>query len=247
MSQAALTTANNIIHETDNYDIFKVLPYNRPVVASHVRRLAEAMQKRPHLRPAQPILVNEKYQVVDGQHRLEASRYNNQTVFYMVVEGLTVADARMLNALQRTWRILDYAYSYAASGVPAYVQFVETYEERKLPPSVIIEYLAIGNSRQRQEFRAGTIRFLDRKASNKLLDELEEIVALFPDVSGIYHLASAVRSVQSVEGYDHNRMVAKLKTVSPKIQPNRIEYIRELERIYNANTHSDGRNFVRFF
>jgi hypothetical protein len=248
MATATAPTKKNVILQTDDYELFQLLPHNRPVVQSHVVRLAGSMRERPHLRPARPILVNEKYQVIDGQHRLGASRLNQQTVFYMIVEGLTISDARLLNALQRTWSLLDYAYSYASSGVTAYVQFVKAYEARELPPSVVLEN--INNShdhRNRDAFRIGQLEVVDQITLDRRLDQLEEVLARFPKASTPYIVSSAFRHVQKIEEYNHARMMKKLETTKPQPQRDRVSYIRELERIYNMDYVFGTPNYLRFF
>lgn len=235
------------IQETTDLSIFKSLPHNRPVVQSHVIRLAGSMSTRPHLRPARPVLVNEKYQVIDGQHRLKASELNGQSVYFMVVEELTIDDARLLNALQRTWSLLDYAYSYASSKIPAYVQFVKNYEARELPPSVILEFMTNSGSKARSNFRLGIIEPIAQDTVAVNLNKLEQILEEFPKASTPYIVAAAFSKILRTEGYDHNRMIQKIKRSSPQAQPSRVDYVRELERIYNADVPFNGPSYVRFF
>lgn len=237
---------DTVIQKTENLSIFKMLPHNRPVVQSHVIRLAGSMADRPHLRPARPVLVNDNYQVIDGQHRLKASELNGQAVYFMVVPGLTISDARLLNALQRTWSLLDYAYSYASSKVPAYVQFVKTYEARELPPSVIMEFMTANNHRQHQ-FRIGEMEAVDQKVLDAKLDNLEEVLAQFPKAATPYLVSNAYSNIQKTEGYDHKRMLQKLQRSKPAIQPDRVSYIRELERVYNTDVPFNGPSYLRFF
>lgn len=236
----------NIIQETSDYSLFKFLPHNRPVVHSHVMRLAASMAERPHLRPARPVLVNEKYEVIDGQHRLKGSELNEQTVFFMVVPGLTIDDARLLNALQRTWGLLDYAYSYASSKVPAYVQFVKTYEARELPPSVIVEYMMI-NPRRRHQFRVGEMEKVDQTALDAKLDELEDVLQIFPSAATPYVISVAFLTMLKTKGYSHERLLKQLGDSKLQAQPDRASYIRELERVYNANVPLNGPSYLRFF
>lgn len=240
------TQTQTRIQETTDLSIFKMLAHNRPVVHSHVVRLAESMLERPHLRVSRPILVNEKYQVIDGQHRLKASELNGQSVYFMIVDGLTISDARLLNALQRTWSILDYAYSYASSRVPAYVQFVKTYEARELPPSVILEFMTADN-RRRYNFRIGAMEPTDQKTLDIKLDQLEEILAEFPSEATPYVVSNAYNTVQKVTGYDNARMIQKLRRSKPSVQADRVSYVRELERIYNSDVPLNGPSYLRFF
>lgn len=241
--------AKNVeILETDDYDIFKQLPHNRPLVKNHVRLIARSMMERPHLRPARPVLVNDKMQVIDGQHRLAASRVNGQTVYYMIVPRLDVEDARQLNALQRTWRILDYAYSYASSKVPAYVQFVEAYENYGLAPSVVLEIMMKNRSNSRQiHFRTGLLDQVEQNELDDKLGRVKEVIDAYPDVKHTYNLAMAMLTIMKLDDYDHERLVKKIQQVRPAIQPNRVAYLRELERVYNADIGISSPNYRRFF
>lgn len=245
---AKKSTLQSTIHETSDLSIFKMLPHNRPVVHSHVIRLAGSMADRPHLRPARPVLVNEANQVIDGQHRLKASELNGQSVFFMVVPGLTIDDARLLNALQRTWSLLDYAYSYASSNVPAYKQFVKNYEARELPPSVIMEFMTVNTgSRRQHDFRIGLLQAADQKVLDVKLDQAEEILAAFPKAATPYVVATAFLAITKIEGYDHKRMLQKVGRTKLQPQPDRVSYIRELERAYNTDVPFNGPSYLRFF
>lgn len=244
---SSTTKTNTFIEKTKNYDMFKMLPHNRPIVQSHVIRLAQSMTERPHLRPARPVLVNEKLQVIDGQHRLKASELNGQEVFYMVVRGLTIEDARVLNALQRTWSILDYAYSYASSRVPAYVQFVKTYEAHKLPPSIVLEFMAGQPHKLHHIFRVGELQTVDQKQLDAMLDQAEAAIVTFPKTASASFVAKAYRTATKVEGFDPVRLAKKLETARPEPQKDRVSYVRELERIYNSDVTFGGPNYLRFF
>lgn len=237
---------STLIQETSDYSKFKKLPHNRPVVQSHVIRLAQSMADRPHLRPARPVLCNEKMQVIDGQHRQSGSELNGQSIYFMVVPGLTIDDARLLNALQRTWGLLDYAYSYASSKVPAYVQFVKTYEQRELPPSVIVEYM-MPAIRKRHQFRIGEMEVVDQKVMDTKLDNLEDVLKMFPKNATPYVIGAAFLTMLKTEGYDHKRLLTKAGKSKLLPQPDRASYLRELERMYNADVPLNGPSYLRFF
>jgi hypothetical protein len=243
-----IKVSKTLIQETSDYELFKDLPHNRPVVRNHVLQLARSLRERPHLRVSRPVLVNDKMQVIDGQHRLAASIINEQSVFFMVVPKLTVDDARLLNALQRTWRILDYAYSYASSKVPGYVQFVEAYEEYKLPPSIIMEVLHTTKSNRRiLLFRTGQMQAIDQANLDNTLSEIKEILDCFPNLTNGYGLAMAVMAARKTDGFDHDRLVQKLKENPPTRQADRVSYLRELERVYNIGIMFNGPNYRRFY
>src|SRR5260221_10017100 len=129
-----------VIQKTTDYKMFNRLVGNRTKHEILIQQLMESFSEKPQLRVARPVLLNEKYEMIDGQHRLEASTRLKIPVYYMVVPGLTVDDARLLNALQRTWNIMDYAKSFAETGHPKYRYFMNLIKEYELTPGIMLKY-----------------------------------------------------------------------------------------------------------
>lgn len=90
------------IKTTKNYSIFKKLEGNRNVNRKHVKKLIQSMNKKyiPTV-----ILVNNQYQVIDGQHRLEAMKTLNIPVTYTIMGNYNSDDAEHINLTNRTWNI----------------------------------------------------------------------------------------------------------------------------------------------
>ena len=94
----------NQVIKTNDYNTFKVMPGNRPVNKLHVRRLSKSMEEK-HL--MSPILVNEKMQVIDGQHRLEAQK-SDQIEDMFGTDGAKNIFAKLegfKNSMKRTYGI----------------------------------------------------------------------------------------------------------------------------------------------
>ena len=62
---------SNQVRTTTDYTRFKTLVGNRKPNDLHVKRLSNSFQKRYLF---SPILINEKWQIIDGQHRFQADR-----------------------------------------------------------------------------------------------------------------------------------------------------------------------------
>ena len=71
----------NKIHVTSDYDQFTYLVGNRDIVNKHVKSLSAEIDNRDL---EIPIIVNEKMEVCDGQHRLEAYKVLGKPVPYIV-------------------------------------------------------------------------------------------------------------------------------------------------------------------
>lgn len=237
-------TTPEILYTTD-YDKFKLLPDNRPISRKHVQSLVTSFQDNPELIRLRPILVNDKMEIVDGQHRLEAMKFLNIPVPYQMVPKITIATAQLMNALQRSWRLIDFIHSYAGSGRPEYQQ-IERWMDTFTPagPSVILAY-ATANGRNKsfkQLARLGKLELLPNDVTEDRLGKLSDL-----PVSFWYHDPFAMaflRVLKTVKDYDHERMVAGIKELEIKRQPSTLDSLRELERAYN---YKKSVNLARFF
>lgn len=104
------------IYETRNYEKFKKLPANRD--ARTEKRIVESIKKVGYV--LSPILVNEKFEVIDGQNRLEALKTLGLPVLYMVQDGIGIEECRNLNIGQANWATKQFIKSYAESGNASY-------------------------------------------------------------------------------------------------------------------------------
>src|ERR1039458_10319262 len=68
------TKAENTVqlYVTKNYDIFIRMIGNRPINESHVTHLKKKIQDEGNLTSEFPINLNEKMEIIDGQHRIMA-------------------------------------------------------------------------------------------------------------------------------------------------------------------------------
>lgn len=80
--------------KTKNYDQFKIPP-NRPVSLVHVEKLVDANRKL-NLMDCYPIIVNDKMELFDGQHRLQAARILDVEIYYIIKKDLVVDDSSLL-------------------------------------------------------------------------------------------------------------------------------------------------------
>ena len=75
------------VFSTMNYEIFSSLDGNRIVNPLHVKKIADSMKIKVLFIP---IIVNEEFQVIDGQHRLEARKQLGLEVPYIICPNYTL-------------------------------------------------------------------------------------------------------------------------------------------------------------
>ena len=83
------------ILKTLNYSQFKFIKGNRAINDRHVNGLVKSMEKNGLI--MNPSCVNEKSEIIEGQHRLMACEILNLPYYYYVVPGATINDVTILN------------------------------------------------------------------------------------------------------------------------------------------------------
>ena len=109
----------NVVYSTSNLEIFKTISGNRVPNLQHVRRLVASIKE--YGMKCNPILVNENMEVIDGQHRLLASKECNSKIYFIVLKGYGLQEVHTLNLNQKNWTKSDFMNGYADMGISSYV------------------------------------------------------------------------------------------------------------------------------
>lgn len=96
-----------MIQTTSNYELFKFYPGNRPIDQHNLDNLIFSISEK-NLLPERPIIINESFYVLDGQHRLEAAKKLNIPISYIQKSGGGFKDIILLNSNQKNWKLEDY-------------------------------------------------------------------------------------------------------------------------------------------
>ena len=107
------------IFVTDEYSKFRKLDGNRDVTKLRVNKIKNSIQKIDYVR--NPIVVNEKYEVIDGQGRLQALEELGMPVEYIIAPGTGINECREMNINMSNWKTVDYIESYAELGNVSYM------------------------------------------------------------------------------------------------------------------------------
>lgn len=122
-------TKVNEVYKTSDLSMFKSIDGNRVPNLQHIKRLADSI--RVYGMKCNPILVNEKMQVIDGQHRLMAAKETNSFVYYIIVSGYNLQEVHTLNLNQKNWTKRDYMEGYANMGIDSYIQLKKFVEKNQ--------------------------------------------------------------------------------------------------------------------
>lgn len=235
------------IETTRDYSLFQRIGGNRKLYSPHIKKLADTIAQNPSLAQFNPILVNDKYEVIDGQHRLEALKRLKQPVHYIKAKKLGLEDVQTINANQKVWSPIDYAKSYAELGKKDYQLYLDFKKEFKLNHDILLNYLSLDTPMTPNMFRNGKFK-VSKPISEPyaLCTQLTEVGKYFKGYKRRAFAQAFLRAWSNPE-YDHDRMLTAIKREAPNMadRPLEADALRDLEGIYNW--HYSASKQVRFF
>jgi hypothetical protein len=208
--------------------------------------------KERHL--VSPIIVNERMEVIDGQHRLEASKASGVPVRYIVVPGYGLEEVQRLNASSSNWTKMDYLESYAKMGVPAYVTMLDFMRRHKvfslLPCEILLTQRFSGSNNgitERAEgrqgkvklFEAGKMQIADLEKAERMAGEIKELANIFDH----YNTATFVNAYLNVckkDVFNPTQFIEKCHSFPQLLEPkiNVSGYIEMIEDVYNFRSRN---------
>ena len=227
-----------IVYETTNYEMFKVMPFNRDVLLNRVEKLIASFKQK---RITNPIVVNEKCQVIDGQGRLETCKRLKLPVQFLVVPGATIDDCRRLNLYNTNWTTENFVNSHANAGNKNYIEIRKCRELTGLSYSLILRLANKGkfDSVYVTKLRSGQLNFTTQDTEivtgvKQKADEILEKLSTSYRTNECFY--TAVKVVVEWKKYNHNRMLAKCAQERHSYQQmsNLENQLKEFSRIYNA-------------
>ena len=108
----------SIVFKTDDYSLFRTLRGNREVNRSRIDKIEQSIKDVGYV--SNPIIVNNKMEVIDGQGRLEALKRLGLPVEFIVVNGCGIRECIAMNINMTNWGLIDYIKSYANQGIDSY-------------------------------------------------------------------------------------------------------------------------------
>ena len=116
------TQQRHQVLQTSSYTMFKYMNGNRALSEQNIRAIMHQIQQHGQ---QQPIIVNEKYEIIDGQHRLEACKRLQKPVLYYKKNGATIEHVISTNVVGKKWTTLDYFNRFAIEGNENYKRGLE--------------------------------------------------------------------------------------------------------------------------
>ena len=205
-----ITIFGNIM-VTENYDMFKKIGGNRKINKANYAKIVKSMKEEQLIIP---IVVNEKYEIIDGQHRFTACKDLGKPVYFYMVRGYGLSQVKRANIASSNWKKENYLDMFVAEGNETYKEFEEIKERYDLNISNLLKIFAIVQEKQSArvgyEFENGTFTLDGKMEVLRFLTALEDF-NFFKFYKSNNFLIAFTRLYFKSE-YDHDKMKTKLIT-----------------------------------
>lgn len=236
------------IQKTEDYEKFTTITGNRTISSKKVDRIVEDVKNGLNLFPYCPIIVtkgvDEKLNIVDGQHRFTASRNLEQPIYFVIAPDIKLRDIARLNTNTDKWNMKDFLECYIKLGQKDYAILKDFMSRKhtgyKLSIALLMNgVVRSGSSDLTNKFKDGLfeVNFLD--SANKTI-ELVDYLLGHMNIYRDLHLISAIYQLQKKNLWDLERMKDKI-IKNPKYidkQSSAKNYIYMLEQIYNIGNQN---------
>lgn len=220
------TQVSGLIFSTTDYDIFNFLTGNRTINANNVKKLKESISENGY-KKSQPIIVNQDFEIIDGQHRFTACEELKLPIYFTIEreDEDSIKLTQDLNKNQKNWGLIDYIKSYADRGYQDYINLLNFVEDRNLNMTTVM-VLAWRDRGQaiRNKIMQGKIEFTvyEENRVDEIINRLKEIKEKIPNNLDIEkklrnailgeNFAAVMFKIMRQDNYDHNRMLKQIST-----------------------------------
>jgi hypothetical protein len=211
--------------------MFKFHDNNRKIDQSNLENIKRSI-KINNLLAFRPIMVNEKLEILDGQHRFLVAKELGLDIFYQVNEESKDEDIILMNANQKRWTLEDFINFHATKGSEAHRQLQKFSEKNGISLSCTVKIFC-SNSESYKQLKTGGIKGIQKEkidAAQMWVNMAKEVI----ETIGRYscepmtpyrsdRCLRALMAISRLDGYDHEEMKDKIAKVFDRVRPCRTE------------------------
>lgn len=235
------------VYSTTNYEMFKKLEGNREVFEQRKKVIMESIRENGWIR--NPIVINEKMEIIDGQGRYEALKELKLPIEYVIAEGADIATCIALNVKQKNWNSKDYIDCYAETGNVHYSklkEIIETYGFGQ-EEAIIMAGNGLSDCGTCRIVKGGEFKIIDEDSLNERLEFMRESLTYIEKTCGRRRSwVAALKMVFYSNLIDNKIFIDKLKKYNNFIVPcvNVRQVLGCFEKVYNYHSQKDKIYFV---
>jgi|TARA_R100000750_G_C2329069_1_gene89439 hypothetical protein len=245
------SACNTQVRYTTDYSKFKTMEDNRDVEDRHVAELVVNIRKRGQL---QPILVNEKGEILDGQTRLKACKLLGIPVMYLLSYKTTIKDVILINTTQKSWGTPDYLKCFSHENHWNHLEYRKISKFQKEYPLKfdICIFLLTGRFRQSssgkdlREFKTGNFKVDDLEKAQRQGARLLKIKAFAPTLVRVGKFVKAFFTIVNCEDFSYTTAYKQLEKNFSMFEraTNQEDWNKTMVRVYNHGLKGKPRIFL---
>lgn len=238
------------INATIDYKRFKKLNHNKEINLRKIQKIKQSIEDVGYI--TNPIIVNEKFEIINGEARFNALKELKKPIEYIIVDGIGLKESIVLNTNQTNWNTNDFINSYAKQRKLSYIYLKKLQDEFPLIQKLNVFFVALFNKEKVP---------IDNIASGELHIGDQRYHEAQEKISKIYKIAKygtkktlgiikALIYCQSIKEVDMKKMLkevekqAKANSLPPISTTNGgIQYI---ESLYNQNASKKVQLFIKY-
>lgn len=158
-------TTDILVHETTDYDKFSFIEGNRNINKANLRKLLNSMSEEQLIIP---IIVNENFQIIDGQHRFTGCKELKKPVYYIINHGYGIQQVKRANTVGVNWSKDDFLTTYLAEENKNYILLNELKKKHGLQIGMLLKIIASFKERSdisiTNDFKKGNLEIEEQYA-----------------------------------------------------------------------------------
>ena len=233
-----------------NYEKFKILNFNRVIEQGHVNTIKQSIKENGYIKSC-PILVDKKFNIIDGQHRFIACQQLKLPIYYEIIDFSNNKLIIDLNTSHKNWGCVDYINYYAEKEKNEnYIKIRSTAKMLKIPVSLVwlLSNHSVGGGSFSQFIQKGTLIFTDDDA-NKAYYNLQFVNEILKNIrmKNCSRIARAILELDRIKNYKRQRMLEQTKNYSTRAYKcqSYMGYVKMFIDIYNYNAKSKN-NIINY-
>ena len=228
-----MKTINQVL-VTNDYSMFQIMKGNRDINKVHLNRLKKSIQEK-YIEV--PIIVNERNEIIDGQHRYTSAMELGKPVYFIRIGGLKLPDVQRLNINSKNWTADSYMEGYCDLGMQDYITYRQFKKNYKLNHNECVALLS-GSKRAGgsaiDAFHQGLFKVTHYNEAVAIVQKLEKIKPMYAGYKRrafIYAMLDAFDN----EKFEFDRFLHKLSFQYGKMYDCTTvdQYLMLIQEIYN--------------
>lgn len=236
------------VYVSERYEDFKILDGNREVRQQRVNAIEKSVKNVGWIR--NPILVNEKMEIIDGQGRFEVLKKLGYPIEFIIDDGIGIKECRSMNIKQTNWTSRDFIDSYAELSNTNYM-FLKNLIEQFPRISLTVINCSVNDGAQISQavIKEGNFKCSedDYNSAKKVLSIIDRLLPYILKIEGnISYLQCAIIFIYKYTDAEMDRIEMVLQKYNHEFTPVATveSALRDFERFYNSRIRSGHQNFV---